>query len=501
MTAAFVSLVGGGLGDVGLLTLRGREALERADVVLYDALAHPELLQFCPGAQKIYVGKQGFGPQTPQEDIHRLLLEHALANGGQRVARLKGGDAFVFGRGGEEALACAEAGIPFEVIPGVSSAIAAAAYAGIPVTHRGVARHFSVVTGHDLGGTHLPAHLAHADTLVVLMGLRSVAEIGASLLAAGRVPETPVAAVERASLPGQRVLRTTLGQMAAAVTEAGIQPPAVLIVGEVAALHERLNWFRPVPQPLAGRQIVVTRTRLGESPLAQRLREHGAAVTEVPLLHFSPTHHPRELIAGVRGHRGWVVFSSEYAVTAFFGELRRAGLDGRALAALKFAAIGTGTQAALAAHQVRADYVPPRSGAGFLGQGLPAGAGELVVHFGSQHPDAALQAALNARQLDYLLLETYRSAPAVLRPVQREALAAAEVVTLSSSIAARALAEVAGTDYPVLSIGPQTTAAARAAGFTRLTETRRADLEGMVAAVLEERGKGAVEAVPQDWGG
>lgn len=486
---AFVSLIGGGLGDVGLLTLRGRKALEKADVVLYDALANPDLLQFCPQAQKIYVGKQGFGPQTPQADIHKLLLEHALAGGGQRVARLKGGDAFVFGRGGEEALACAEAGIPFEVIPGISSAIAAAAYAGIPVTHRGVARHFSVVTGHDLGGAHLPTHLAHVDTLVILMGLRSVAEIGASLLGAGRSPDTPVAAVERASLPSQRVLRTTLGQMANTVTEAGLQPPAVLIVGEVAALHERLNWFQPSaqtpPRPLAGRPIVVTRTRPGASPLAGMLRERGASVTEVPLLHFSPTRQPRELITGVREHQGWVVFSSEYAVSAFFDELGKAGLDSRALANLKFAAIGTGTRAALAAHHIRADYVPPRSGASFLGQGLPAKAGELVLHFGAQQPDAALKAALTERQIDYLLLETYRSAPAVLTPTQQEALAAAEVITLSSSIAARALAEVAGTVFPVLSIGPQTTAAARAAGFMRVTEAQRADLEAMVAAVVE----------------
>lgn len=249
MKGGFVSLIGGGPGDVGLLTLRGRDALAQADIVLFDALANPELLNFCPQAHTVYVGKKGFAEHTPQEEIHRLLIHHALANGGQRVARLKGGDAFVFGRGGEEALACVAAGIPFEVIPGVSSSIAAAAYAGIPVTHRGVARNFSVVTGRDLGGTYLPAHLSQADTLVILMGLHSVVEISASLLGAGRDPLTPVAAIERASHIDQRVILTTLGEMADAVPAAVLQGPAVLVVGEVAALHRQLAWFQP-PQSL-----------------------------------------------------------------------------------------------------------------------------------------------------------------------------------------------------------------------------------------------------------
>ena len=494
---AFVSLIGAGPGDVGLLTLRGREALARADVVLFDALAHPGLLDFCPQAQTIYVGKHGHGPQTRQEDIHALLLTHARAGGGQRVARLKGGDAFVFGRGGEEALACAAAGIPFEVIPGVSSALAAPAYAGIPVTHRALARSFTVVTGHDLGGPHLPAACAGADTLVILMGVQTLPDICAALLAAGRSPATPAAAIERASYPGQRVIRTTLGDLGAAAAAAQLVSPSVLVIGEVAALHDQLAWFRPAAhlhntqpqniQPLSGRRIVVTRTRPGGSPLAGMLRERGAAVTELPLLAFGPSAQPGEVLAGVREHRGWALLSSEYAVHALFGELERAGLDARALAGLRFAVVGEGTRRALLGHHVRADYCPPRSGARHLGAGLPAQPGDLAVHFGSQDPDRVLEAALAARGLEYLLLETYRTRPQPLRPAHAEALAQADLVTLSSSVAARALAQVAGSDWPtlnlpVLSIGPQTTQAAREAGFTRITESARADLGGMVEA-------------------
>lgn len=482
--SAFVSLIGGGLGDVSLLTLGGRAALEKAEVVLFDALANPELLQFCLQAQTIYVGKKGYGQQTRQEDIHALLVEAAQQGGGRRVARLKGGDPFVFGRGGEEALALAQAGIPFEIIPGVSSAIAAAAYAGIPVTHRGLARHFAVVTGHDLGGAHLPGHLAHADTLVILMGLHDIAEIAASLLRSGRAAQTPVAAVQRASYPDQRVVSTTLGQMVEDVQRSGLQSPTVLIVGEVTALHEELAWFVAPQSPLAGKKVVVTRTREVGSPLARLLRERGAQVTELPLLHFSRTGRVKELLAAARKHTGWAAFSSEYAVKAFFQELHEAGLDARAIAGLRFAAVGTGTHTTLAKHQIRSDYTPERSGAKYLGEGLPAEPGELVLHFGSQEPDLTLQAALTQRGANYLLLETYRSTFAPLTEAQAQALADADAVTLSSSVAAQSLAAVAGTDFPVFSIGPQTTRAARAAGFERITEAARADLGGMVESLM-----------------
>ena len=232
---AFVSLIGAGPGDPGLLTLRGQAALERADVVLFDYLANPELLRHAPQARTIYVGKKGFSEYISQEQINALIVEQAQHGGGQRVARLKGGDVFVFGRGSEEAQACVDAGIPFEIVPGISSAIAAPAYAGIPVTHRGDARSFAVLTGNTREGSAHYQRLSGVDTLVLLMGVRNLAEIAADLIAAGRSVDTPAATIQWGTTPQQRVASGTLGTIAAEVEKAGLEAPAVTVVGEVAA--------------------------------------------------------------------------------------------------------------------------------------------------------------------------------------------------------------------------------------------------------------------------
>lgn len=240
---AFVSLIGAGPGDPGLLTLRGAGALREADVVLFDYLANPELLRHCPDAETIYVGKKGFSEYISQEQINALIVQKAQENGGQRVARLKGGDVFVFGRGGEEAEACVAAGVPFEVIPGVSSAVAAPAYAGIPVTHRELARSFAVLTGNTReGGAHYE-RLSGVDTLVLLMGVRNLDQISADLIAAGRDSGTPAATVQWGTTGRQRVATGTLATIAQAVREAGLEAPAVTVVGEVVRLRESLRWF------------------------------------------------------------------------------------------------------------------------------------------------------------------------------------------------------------------------------------------------------------------
>lgn len=464
---SFVSLVGAGLGAADLITLRGMRALEAADVVLYDALANPELLQHCPQAKRIYVGKKGYGEQTSQEDIHALMIQEALAKGGQRVVRLKGGDSYVFGRGGEEVLALTEAGISYEVIPGLSSAIAAAACAGIPVTHRGVARHFTVTTGHDLAT--LPS--GAGDTLVILMGTHQLAAIAKEVLKS-RPPKTPAAVVMRASYPDQQVWRGTLGELGSLQD---VISPAVIVIGDVVSVIE---------QPEKKPPLVVIRTREAPSRLADMLRVGGAEVVELPLLSFSPLY-SREAIGALRGHRGWVVFSSEYAVDALWHTLEREGLDTRVLAECKVAAIGTGTAAQWRRYGLRVDWVPSRSGARYLAAELPESS-EPVLHFGSEE-DEVLRRGLEARGQIYVFVKTYHTEPRELTSEQRQALEVATGVVISSGVGAKALARH-GTHFPLVTMGEQTSVAAREAGFTRISQSETATLEGLSRLALSFSG-------------
>lgn len=479
-TRAFVSLVGAGPGDPELLTLRALRALQQADVVLYDALVNPALLNHCPQAEQIGVGKRGFQASTSQDDINALLVQNALENGGRRVVRLKGGDPFVFGRGGEELLSCHAAGIPSEVIPGISSANAGPAYAGIPVTHRGVARSYAVLTGTDRHGQAAYRELGSVDTLVFLMALHNLEQVCADLIAAGRPASTPVATVQSATLPDQRVVTGTLATIADLVKQAGIQAPALTIVGEVVNLREQLNWFTPPAQPLAGLNVVVTRTRPTPSTFAASLRDQGAAVTELPLVEYGPPGSPKTVIGALSGFQGWVLFTSEQAVHTLFEVLTQAGLDARLLAGAKLAAVGTGTRGALRQHGLRADFTPSRSGARHLGAQLPAAPGELALHLGPQEPDDALANALTARGMEYHLIETYRSQPRPLTPAEQRALEAADLVTLPSAAAARTFAQVAGTRWPVAVVGPQTAEAAARAGLKPVVQADTPTLDGLL---------------------
>lgn len=481
---AFVSLIGAGPGDPGLLTLRGQQALARADVVLFDYLANPELLAHCPQARTIYVGKKGFSEYISQEQINALLVATALEDGGQRVARLKGGDVFVFGRGGEEAEACVQAGVPFEVVPGVTSAIAAPAYAGIPVTHREVARSFAVLTGNTReGGAHYE-QLSGVDTLVLLMGVRNLEQIAADLIAAGRAPGTPAATVQWGSAPQQRVVTGTLDTIAARVHEAGLEAPAVTVVGEVVRLRDTLRWFDRPPRTLQGQRVAVTRTREGGSGLTALLRDRGAQVLEVPLIRFAPTAHPAELHAQLRDLSGvsWLLLTSNQAVEALFTHLAALNLDARHLAGLRVAAVGPSTARSLAARGVRADFTPHTPGARHLGETLPAGPGEVTLHLTSQVAEDDLQRALEARGLPYRRAEAYRTEPADLSDAALEDLRAATVVTLASGSAARHLAALAGTAFTVAVMGPQTADAARAAGFQRVVVAAQPSLDALADA-------------------
>jgi uroporphyrinogen III methyltransferase/synthase len=482
---AFVSLIGAGPGDPGLLTLKGKEALERADVVLFDYLANPELLKYCPQASTVYVGKKGFSEYVSQEQITALVVQTALEHGGQRVARLKGGDVYVFGRGGEEAEACYEAGVPFEIVPGISSSIAAPAYAGIPVTHRSVARSFAVLTGNVKEGNAHYGRLSGIDTLVLLMGVKNLDVISRELMAAGRAPETPAATIQWGTTPQQRTVIGTLATIAAEVERAGLEAPAVTVVGEVVRLRERLRWFdRDHAGALAGKNVAVTRTRDGNSGLSELLRSRGAQVLEVPLIRFAPASDEAAVVSALqdRGTLDWLLLSSNQAVTSLFGALDAAGLDTRLLGGLKIAAVGPSTARSLLERGLRADFVPITPGARHLGADLPIVAGMRALHLTSQLAEAELQDALEARGVVYERVEGYRTVPAEPELNELERLKASDVVTLASGSAARHLAALAGTDFTVAVMGPQTADAARELGFRTVVVASTPSLEALVQA-------------------
>jgi uroporphyrinogen III methyltransferase/synthase len=359
-----VYLVGAGPGDSGLITVKGLKVLRRADVVVYDQLASPELLREArPDAELIYVGKKAGEHSLPQGDINRLLVEKA--GEGKAVVRLKGGDPFVFGRGGEEAEELAAAGISFEVVPGVSAAVAVPAYAGIPVTHRGLASLVTFITGHEdptKPESDIPWDILAKTqgTLVFLMGVKNLAENCRRLMTGGRPADTPAAVVQSGTLPTQRTVTGVLGDIAEKASKAGIRPPAVLVVGEVAGLRDRLAWWEA--RPLWGKVAVVTRTREQASALVELLSEAGARCLEVPTLEILPPDDFGSLDGALQKLSGyqWLIFTSANGVIAFMRRLFEHHLDIRALGHLKLAAIGPATAEALRGYALAADVVPAR---------------------------------------------------------------------------------------------------------------------------------------------
>ncbi|MCI6159399.1 MAG: uroporphyrinogen-III C-methyltransferase [Selenomonadaceae bacterium] len=361
-----VYLVGAGPGDPGLLTVKAKRCLQKADVVVYDYLASPRILRWAKDtAERVYVGKRASHHTMRQADISALLVE--LAKQGKTVVRLKGGDPFVFGRGGEEGVALREAGVSFEIVPGVTSAIAVPAYAGIPVTHRGVAVSFAVVTGHEdptkpESGLHWKQLATGVDTLVFLMGVTNLPKITAKLMENGRPADTPAAVIRWGTRPEQRTLVTTVGTAAEDVARAGLQPPAIFLVGEVVRLREKLQWFdRLAQRPLYGRRVLVTRSRAQASKLTAMLEQLGAEVVELPSIAIGePDDHYASLdeaIAHLEDY-AWVLFTSVNGVAHFFSRLERAGKDARALGYARVGAIGPATAEALKAHGIRADALP-----------------------------------------------------------------------------------------------------------------------------------------------
>ncbi|WP_298433650.1 uroporphyrinogen-III C-methyltransferase [Geobacter sp.] len=358
----FVYLIGAGPGDPGLITVRGRECMGLADVVVYDYLANDDLLQYArPGAELIYAGKVGGHHNREQWQINELLVEKARA--GNVVARLKGGDPFVFGRGGEECEALVAAGIPFEIVPGVTAGIGAAAYAGIPLTHRDFTTSVAFVTGHESPGKEASeidweGLSLGSGTVVFYMGMKNLPQIAANLVAHGRPPETPVALIRWGTRPEQEVLTGRLSDIAEKARRSGFKAPAVTVVGEVVTLREKLRWFDN--RPLFGRGILVTRAADQAGEFSARLRERGARVVECPTIAIVPPGNWDELDAAIArlATFDWVVFTSYNAVRFFFERLAALGKDSRALGPCRICAVGPKTAEALVSHGLRPDLIP-----------------------------------------------------------------------------------------------------------------------------------------------
>lgn len=357
-----VYLVGAGPGDYKLISVKGLEYIKEADVLVYDRLADERLLAYVrPDAELIYVGKASSAHTMRQNDINQLLVDKALE--GKNVVRLKGGDPFVFGRGGEEALELLKHRIPFEIVPGVTSAISVPAYAGIPVTHRSVATSFAVITGHEdpakAQSTIQWDKLTTAvDTLVFLMGVENLSYITDKLIEHGRSADTPAAVIRWGTKPEQRTLVTTVGQAVEAVAKAGLTPPAIFIVGNVVSLREQLQWFDN--KPLFGKTVLVTRAREQASALTAELEKLGAACVEAPAIKIQPPDSFVALDAAIAAldFYQWLIFTSVNGVEYFFKRLDEASLDTRALHGIKVAAIGVQTAAKLKSYGIRADIVP-----------------------------------------------------------------------------------------------------------------------------------------------
>ena len=363
MNKGKVYLVGAGPGDPGLLTLRGREVLEKAEVVIFDYLANEELLKFAPpGAELIYVGKKGGDHTLGQEAINALLVEKGRE---KAVVRLKGGDPFVFGRGGEEAQALVENGIAFEAVPGISAGAAVPAYAGIPLSHRDFTSTIAFITGHERADKeeHKSKILwdkisTGAGTLVFFMGVRNLADICGNLIRHGRPPETPVALIRRGTTPMQQTVTGTLADIVVKVREANLQPPAMIVVGEVVKCRDELNWFES--RPLFGRKILVTRAREQASDFKMQLEQLGAECIEFPTIAIAPppSWEPLDNAIANLSQYHWAIFTSVNGVKFFIERLIAAGKDARDLKGVGLAAIGPKTAEALGSVMLRADIVP-----------------------------------------------------------------------------------------------------------------------------------------------
>lgn len=507
MTEGKVFLVGAGPGDPGLLTVRGKQLVETADAIVYDALANPAILP--PDAKEsgrpelYYVGKRGGGAgaggakeSISQEDINSLLVK--LAREGKRVVRLKGGDPFVFGRGSEEAQACNDATVPFEVVPGVTAGIAAPAYAGIPVTHRGLATSVTFVTGHEDPNkastqTNWAALAKSGGTIVLYMGVKTLPAIARALIDGGMPAEIPAAAIQWGTMWKQRTVVATLGTLAEKAEAQNLTAPVITVIGWSVVLREEIAWAER--RPLFGKRIAVTRATQQASALSDRLRDAGADVIEAPAtliarLDLSPL---RDAI-GRLGDYQWLVFTSQNAVAIFWEQLLGGGRDARSLAGLKVSAVGPATAGALLERGIAVDTIPERFVAEALLDVLTARddvAGSRILYVTAEGARDVLPQGLRAIGADVDAVQAYRSitddagSARLARAIESGKV---HLVTFTSASAVRAYVDAVGAEtalrVPAASIGPQTSEALRAAGIEVKHEAAESTIDGLVSAIV-----------------
>ncbi len=492
----YVYLVGAGPGDFGLITLKGLQAIEQADVLVYDRLINANLIHRAPAAcEKIYVGKQAANHALPQDQINELLYQKAEA--GQTVVRLKGGDPYVFGRGGEEGIYLAERGIPFEVIPGVTSCIAGPAYAGIPVTHRECASSFHVFTGNfkdELRGLNFPNLAELEGTLIFLMGFGNLPYITQGLISAGKPAATPVAVVSHATTGSQQTVCGTLADIEQKVREAGLTPPAITIVGGVVNCREQLNFFEQRRRP----GVLVLRDARQSSPFAKMLREAGFHPVSCPVIRIEPlglTPPLQDAIENI-GRYTWLVFTSPNGVTLFFRQFFAAGGDLRQMAGLKFAAIGKATAENLQKTGFRADYVPNKQVSDSLAQGLAkqltAADCVLLPRSAIANNNMAPTLAAKCRVDDIPLYDT--KVQTGCRDELKTLLSSGEVqyIPFTSASTVDGFYQAIGGDMSVLAgvkcaaIGPVTARRMQELGITPALTAAEHSLDGVLAALKED---------------
>ena len=493
-----VYLVGAGPGDPGLITVKGMRALEQAQVVVYDRLVDPVLLQAVPeSAERIFVGKARGRQQMTQPEINQLLVDKASE--GLTVVRLKGGDPFIFGRGGEEALELKANGLPFEIVPGVTSAIAGPAYAGIPLTHRGIATTFTVVSGSEdpsKPGSTVPWEVLakNGGTLVVLMGWASLEKILGTLQKEGLPPTTPAALVQWGTWSSQKTVTGCIENILDLGKEAGLTPPVVTVIGDVVNLREKLAWFDT--RTLFGKRVLITRSRSQASRLRALLEQAGANAVELPTIQISPLEDFSELDATLSKLQDfqWVIFASANAVESVFERLEAQGKDARAMAGTTIGAIGPATAQALARRGITADFVPSRPVSEVVLKELSGRdwKGVSVLLPSADIGRDELEKGLTKMGARVNRLAAYRNVPVEgVSDLAKEAfLDGVDVVTFTSSSTVRNLVEMLNGDRKALDssfiacIGPVTSATARELGLRVDLEASEHTVEGLVEALI-----------------
>jgi uroporphyrinogen III methyltransferase/synthase len=494
-----VYLVGAGPGDAKLITLRGLELIQRADVIIYDFLVNKNLLAFAkPGTEIIYVGKQASKHELPQKDINALIAGKAKKN--EIVVRLKGGDPFIFGRGGEEAQILAEQNIAFEIVPGITSAISVPAYAGIPLTHRDFASTVAFITGHEdekkTESTIRWDELATGpDTLVFLMGVKNLKTIKDRLIAGGRNPDTQASLIQWGTLPKQKVVTGKLSEIDGVAKKAGIQPPAIILVGDVINLRDQLQWFER--RPLFGRKIAITRAPHQSLKFGDMLTEKGAEVLYCPTINIRPIKPNKKLSRAIQSisKYSWIIFTSTNAVSLFFESLYGMGKDTRTLAGIKILPIGDATASLLTSKGVIPDYLPDT----FTSEGIV----DILRTTEIQGKSFLLPRAEEARDIIVTYIRDHGGICDVI-PIYRATLPkdatpldeTPDIITFTSSSTVKNFVTLYGKDTLqntlIASIGPVTTRTLNELGFTAHIEAKRYDIPGLVEAIeeyIESRGK------------